>query len=145
MEASNLNVVACILTGAALGLTAIYASSTLPASNQFSQDMYKENNVAKPTSAEELDKEQVDKMVDELSKRIPSGVSISDNDVRNAVVEALLNPDDFDEPTYVKVISWTLFFIVCGMIFYLLNSGTNGGFFLFMKGIFPKEFETLGL
>ena len=141
----NLNVLSCIITGAAIGLTAIYASSLFPASNKFSQDMYKENSTVKPTSAEKLDKEQIDKLCDELSRRIPSSVSISDADVRNAVVEALLNPDDLDEPAYVKVISWLLFFIVMGMIFYLLNTGTNGGFFLMMKGLFPKEFETLGL
>ena len=152
----------CILTGIVLGVTTIITSSYFYPSkskgsvtrldqtenhNADDESIYHEYNCTSSKSLEpsELDPIVVEKLCEDLARRLPENISVSDTDIKNAVIESLINPESLDEINIAGVLGWVVFLVFFGIAYYLINNVTDGDFHQILKGFFPREFKVFGL
>ena len=77
-------------------------------------------------------------------------LGLSEDDVRKAVRKTkdsatsdANNSDNFT--SWIKMLDWAVFLFAIVFIVFLINQQTNGDFARILAGIFPREFEALGL
>lgn len=162
--ASNLNsdLIVWIITGVVLGATTILTSSYFYPSknagsassgdgaskkNIFEDIPYREYDCSssKILDPSELDPIVVDKLCENLAKRVPEGISVSNSEIKKAVIESLVNPESLDEINFADIVGWVVFLAFIGIAYYLINNETRGDFHQILRGLFPREYKVFGL